>query len=316
MTRETKIGLLVGLAFIIVIGILLSDHLTSSTEPPPATLAQTGDNVRQTTTVPGGTGAPIATEVTPPQIQPHQPVPTPRELQPQTLATAIVQVGGPGAAQGTPQAAPPPITVVNEPAATPGPVQAEPPPPAVDPRFSDVAQVAQQHNETLVTVTPTGQPQPLPTSTAPPAASAGKDYIAEPGDSVSKMASKLLGANTKTNREAIIRANPTLQQDPNMVVVGKSYKIPAVPTPASVSPTAVAQQAPAAQPVRPAASTEYFYTVKEGDTLTRIAREQLGQDASAIASIMELNRDMLKGSDKIFVNMKLRLPGKPVAQAR
>jgi uncharacterized protein YneF (UPF0154 family) len=34
MTRETKIGLLVGLAFIIVIGILLSDHLTSSTEPP------------------------------------------------------------------------------------------------------------------------------------------------------------------------------------------------------------------------------------------------------------------------------------------
>ena len=40
MTRETKIGLLVGLAFIIVIGILLSDHLTSSTEPPMATLAQ------------------------------------------------------------------------------------------------------------------------------------------------------------------------------------------------------------------------------------------------------------------------------------
>ena len=34
MTRETKIGLLVGLAFIIVIGILLSDHMTSTTQPP------------------------------------------------------------------------------------------------------------------------------------------------------------------------------------------------------------------------------------------------------------------------------------------
>ena len=36
MTRETKIGLLVGLAFIIVIGILLSDHINTSTEPPAA----------------------------------------------------------------------------------------------------------------------------------------------------------------------------------------------------------------------------------------------------------------------------------------
>ena len=36
MTRETKIGLLVGLAFIIVIGILLSDHLTTRGELPAA----------------------------------------------------------------------------------------------------------------------------------------------------------------------------------------------------------------------------------------------------------------------------------------
>jgi hypothetical protein len=47
MTRETKIGLLVGLAFIIVIGILLSDHLTSATEPPQAPLAQAGNDVRR-----------------------------------------------------------------------------------------------------------------------------------------------------------------------------------------------------------------------------------------------------------------------------
>src|SRR6476620_8690780 len=53
MTRETKIGLLVGLAFIIVIGILLSDHLTTSTEPPQATLADAGNNVRSGVTTPG-----------------------------------------------------------------------------------------------------------------------------------------------------------------------------------------------------------------------------------------------------------------------
>jgi hypothetical protein len=124
MTRETKIGLLVGLAFIIVIGILLSDHLTNSTEPPPATLAQTGSNVRETTTVPGGgTGTPIVTAVAPPQVQPTQPVPTPRELQPPTPATAIVQVGGPAVAP-QPQPQPvetvqPPVPTVPAPASTP-----------------------------------------------------------------------------------------------------------------------------------------------------------------------------------------------------
>ena len=102
MTRETKIGLLVGLAFIIVIGILLSDHLTSSTEPPPATLVATGANVRQTTAVPGANNSaatPITTEVHPPQVQPHATIPTRRDLQPPTNATSIVQIGGPTAQQ-------------------------------------------------------------------------------------------------------------------------------------------------------------------------------------------------------------------------
>ena len=53
MTRETKIGLLVGLAFIIVIGILLSDHLTSTNEPQQAQLAQVAGNVRTGVAIPG-----------------------------------------------------------------------------------------------------------------------------------------------------------------------------------------------------------------------------------------------------------------------
>ena len=51
---ETKIGLLVGLAFIIVIGILLSDHLTQTNEPQQAQLAQVAGNVRTGVAVPGG----------------------------------------------------------------------------------------------------------------------------------------------------------------------------------------------------------------------------------------------------------------------
>src|SRR5438552_7910878 len=95
MTRETKIGLLVGLAFIIVIGILLSDHLTSSTEPPPAPLAGAGSSVRSAVTTPAGAGnPPITPVVTTPQVTPQQTVLTRNELAQHTPPVQI-DVGGP-----------------------------------------------------------------------------------------------------------------------------------------------------------------------------------------------------------------------------
>src|SRR3954447_15387488 len=98
MTRETKIGLLVGLAFIIVIGILLSDHLTSSNEPPQATLAVAGNNVRSGVTTPGaGNNPAIASNVTPAAVAPRTTVPTPTDLAPRSQPVQPVQVavGGP-----------------------------------------------------------------------------------------------------------------------------------------------------------------------------------------------------------------------------
>jgi hypothetical protein len=61
---------------------------------------------------------------------------------------------------------------------------------------------------------------------------------------------------------------------------------------------------------------EYWYTVKEGDSLWKIATEQCGR-AGAVAAIKELNGDVLKGEarDIVIVGTKLRLPGKPVAAA-
>ena len=61
----------------------------------------------------------------------------------------------------------------------------------------------------------------------------------------------------------------------------------------------------------PPATAGYMYTVKESDSLWRIAREQLG-DAGAVASIKELNKEVLAGGDQVRPNMKLRLPAKPV----
>lgn len=53
MTRETKIGLLVGLAFIIVIGVLLSDYIQSASQPEPANFVVTSQTLRQGIEVPG-----------------------------------------------------------------------------------------------------------------------------------------------------------------------------------------------------------------------------------------------------------------------
>ncbi|HKT79083.1 MAG TPA: LysM peptidoglycan-binding domain-containing protein [Vicinamibacterales bacterium] len=54
----------------------------------------------------------------------------------------------------------------------------------------------------------------------------------------------------------------------------------------------------------PAAKT---YTVKSGDTLSAIAKSQLG-NASAYMQIFELNKDQLTNPDKIKPGQVLRLP--------
>ena len=50
-----------------------------------------------------------------------------------------------------------------------------------------------------------------------------------------------------------------------------------------------------------------FYTVKSGDTLSKIAKEHYG-DANAYMRIFEANTPMLKHPDKIYPGQNLRIP--------
>ena len=53
--------------------------------------------------------------------------------------------------------------------------------------------------------------------------------------------------------------------------------------------------------------TAKFYTVKSGDTLSKIAKESYG-DANQYNKIFEANRPMLKSPDKIYPGQTLRIP--------
>jgi nucleoid-associated protein YgaU len=65
---------------------------------------------------------------------------------------------------------------------------------------------------------------------------------------------------------------------------------------------AVAAAAPAAK----------FYTVKKGDTLSKIAKELYG-DANRYQLIFEANRPMLEHPDKIYPGQSLRIPAMATA---
>jgi nucleoid-associated protein YgaU len=60
-------------------------------------------------------------------------------------------------------------------------------------------------------------------------------------------------------------------------------------------------------PTPVAASTPRTYTVQAGDTLSRIAKEHLG-NAAAYMKIFDLNKDQLSDPDKIKPGQVLKLP--------
>lgn len=89
---------------------------------------------------------------------------------------------------------------------------------------------------------------------------------------------------------------------------------PGAPAPVAASPAvAAATPAPAAAanvtppPTDLAAPPARYHTVREGDTLSRIAREYLG-DGNRWPEILEANRDTLKDERSLRFGTKLRIP--------
>jgi hypothetical protein len=199
------------------------------------------------------------------------------------------------------------------------------------------AVAAQASTEPRTVSVPTPQPQVapalavgLPADVAPgsltPAASAVSaapstqpssnrvlKYTAQPGDSVSALAAGLLGEDSKTNRDAIIGENKSLQQDPDKVVSGKTYKIP---TTTGLSAAAVPR--PTTQPeadklVQIGKNRELRYVARTGDNVSKLAEILLGSDTAANRDAIINNNAPLKSDpDRVVVGETYWIPA-PVA---
>lgn len=142
-------------------------------------------------------------------------------------------------------------------------------------------------------------------------------YVVKKGDTLQSIAKKELGSSDLW--KAIAQSNPLVS--PASLQPGREIKIPL--DPANIQglvtypvgkplPPAPSGEPAASEPPNPTtpAPAPVEYTVRSGDTLSRIAKRQYG-DSSLGWVIFEGNRDRLKHEDELKVGQVLRIPPKP-----
>jgi nucleoid-associated protein YgaU len=204
--------------------------------------------------------------------------------------------------------------------------------PAPTPGTMTVQPVQTQDSANMQPVPAINNPVSKPAQTAPSvkpqtAKSAGpQTYVVQDGDSLSSIAKKVYGdqAGSKlVNVNGIFHANQKILASPDDLQVGQKLTIPALtastPAPAVLSgqtftkvesvgqrhPTPTDK--PAAAPKTDASKQGKIYVVKEGDSLWRVASDNLG-DGNRYKEIVKLNN--LTSEDDIQVGMQLKLPAK------
>lgn len=178
------------------------------------------------------------------------------------------------------------------------------------------------------------KPKPAPRQPAviPPSF---QDYTIQPGDTLPSISRRFYG--TPNYASAIARANPFMNAA--KLKPGREIKIPkdpgniqGKPNPSYTKPEARGAETTKAGPkpgrggaakseggdaaerpvvpgaAKPAAGREY--TVRSGDTLSKISKQMYGETRFA-GLIFEANRDTLASPDSLKIGQKLKIPAKP-----
>lgn len=148
-----------------------------------------------------------------------------------------------------------------------------------------------------------------------------KIYVVVDGDDLAVIAKKFYGdeeGNRTINVTRIFQANRKLLGSPDEIYVGQKLIIPPLTTLASdksktekVFPASIFEKAKSI-------GQKYLssdgrkgkqHIVREGDSLWKIAAEQLG-DGSRYTGIAKLNADILDDEDTLSIGMRLKMPAR------
>jgi LysM repeat protein len=175
--------------------------------------------------------------------------------------------------------------------------QVEPTPPPVE---TNTAPAVETNPPPIEASNPPVAPPPI-VAPAPAPQAAATEYIVVKGDSFAKIAKKN-GVSVK----AIEAANPGIE--PTKLKVGQKLSIPAS------AGGAAAPAAAGAQASTGSSAGEETYTVKSGDTLTKIAKAH-GTTVKAIKASSSLTTDHIKVGQKLTIPAKAEAPAPVPAPA-
>jgi nucleoid-associated protein YgaU len=133
--------------------------------------------------------------------------------------------------------------------------------------------------------------------------SSAGDYVIQDGDTLSEIARRQMGSALLWTE--IYKENEDVLKDPANIPAGQKIRIPA----GNKQHEAVVPPRPARNTQETATSQEPAgsYVVKDGDTLTRIARKHYGQE-SMYLEILRANSHQIENPAGIYPGMVLRLP--------
>jgi len=355
VTRDTKIGLLVGLAFIILFGIILSEKGASKQGLDTPQFAAYKPVVEL---LPGEqTQAPQATLQLPPVQSRYRldrrPVMSAKHARPLTVANQPVGDPAPGQPQSTSSdvANPSPVARPQTPPAARQPSQPELPATPLRrllprPQSNGLAQAPPAAEQpVLIPAAPVAPGRPavdrapaeLPKTSVADAAATGAttEYVVREGETLIGLCRRFYGKGSLKMVNRILALNQSKLSKPELLRAGQKIIIP-VPTRSGLlepveAPTVAAvarqdrrqirtiaasgrisdggtqKQASSSVQADSPSAAQRWYTVRENDTLFKIAKRTLGSGA-AWKKVYQANKERISDPDLVVAGSKILIP--------
>jgi nucleoid-associated protein YgaU len=327
--KETKFGLLVGVAFIILFGVILGGRVGSAAgDHAPLPVGDSGDHQVLVDTILGSSD-PLGTDERSLALDGPAPVRTeqvdgaPAEERMPAPEETVSEEPAPEASEPAPE--PPTGRLAFAPAEVETPMPA---PGVTDPPHQPVEPVDAAAHE---------PPAPEPVLPEPPPAPQRPVHVVAKGETLTTIARQYYGDDGPRLWRRIWEANKDTLPDPHRLDLGQSLVIPGLPTAPAPAETQVADaagaatgdEAPAGDETEPSATLDDLarrfkvrldegevvddpaappptYTVQKGDTFYSIARKVYG-DASLAARLVRTNRDRVPDARRLQVGQKILL---------